>query len=102
MKRLRPDIARVPTFAERFKHEADLAVHLDHPNVVSTLDVGAVEGQIYVCNELVLGKDTGVITDRLRERGQDDPTAMAIRLLLDTLTGLAYVHDMREPNGRPL
>src|SRR5919106_1763483 len=48
VKRLRPDVARVPTFADRFKHEAELAVRLDHPNVVGTLDVGSVEGQPYV------------------------------------------------------
>jgi serine/threonine protein kinase len=102
VKRLRPDVARVPTFADRFKHEAELAVRLDHPNVVGTLDVGSVEGQLYVCSELVLGKDTGVIADRLRERGQGGPAAVAIRLLLDALAGLAYVHGVREPDGRPL
>lgn len=102
VKRLRPDVARVPTFAERFKHEAELAVRLNHLNVVGTLDVGSVEGQLYVCSELVLGKDTGVIADRLRERGQGGPAAVAIRLLVDTLAGLAYVHGASEPDGRPL
>src|SRR5258708_23933177 len=64
VKRLRPDVARVPTFAERFKHEAELAVRLDHPHVVGTLDVRSVAGnQLYVCSELVLGKDTGIIAD---------------------------------------
>jgi eukaryotic-like serine/threonine-protein kinase len=102
VKRLRPDVARVPTFADRFKHEAELAVRLDHPNVVGTLDVGSVEGQIYVCSELVLGKDAGIIADRLGERGQGGPAAVAIRLLIDALAGLAYVHGAREPDGRPL
>ena len=102
VKRLRPDVARVPTFAERFAHEAELAVRLGHTNVVGTLDVGSVEGQLYVASELVLGKDTGLIADRLRERGQGGPAAVAIRLLLDTLAGLAYVHGAREPSGAPL
>lgn len=102
VKRLRPDVARVPTFADRFAHEADLAVRLEHANVVGTLDVGSVEGQLYVASELVLGKDTGLIADRLRERGQGGPAAVAIRLLLDALCGLAYVHGVREPTGEPL
>lgn len=102
VKRLRPDVARVPTFAERFAHEAELAVRLAHPNVVGTLDIGSVEGQLYVASELVYGKDTGLIADRLRERGQGGPAAVAIRLLLDTLGGLAYVHGVREPDGKPL
>ena len=66
VKRLRGDVARVPTFAERFEHEAQLAVRLAHSNVVATIDVGTVGTQMYVASELVLGKDTGVIADRLR------------------------------------
>src|SRR5258708_26762622 len=42
VKRLRPDVARVPTFAERFKHEAELAARLGHPKLVAPLDVGSV------------------------------------------------------------
>ena len=96
VKRLRPDVARVPTFAERFQHESELAVRLEHPNVVGTLDVGSVNGQLYVASQLVLGKDTGIIADRLRERGQGGPAAVAIRLMLDVLGGLAYVHEARD------
>lgn len=102
VKRLRPDVARVPTFAERFQHESELAVRLEHENVVGTLDVGSVNGQLYVASELVLGKDTGIIADRLRERGQGGPAAVAIRLMLDVLTGLAYVHEARDLDGTPL
>ena len=99
VKRLRPDVARIPTFADRFKHESELSVRLDHPNVVGTLDVGSVGDQLYVASDLVLGKDTGLIADRLRERGQGAPLAVVVRLLSDTLSGLAYVHGAREPDG---
>ncbi len=102
VKRLRPDLAQVATFAERFQHESELAVRLAHPNVVGTLDVGSVDGQLYVASELVLGKDTGIIADRLRERGQGGPAAVAIRLMLDILIGLAYVHGARDLDGTPL
>lgn len=102
VKRLRPDVARISTFAERFKHEAELAVRLHHENIVATIDVGKVNEQLYVASELVLGKDTGVTADRLRERGLGAPQAVVIRLLLDVLEGLAYVHGAREPDGRPL
>ncbi|MEO1234047.1 MAG: serine/threonine-protein kinase, partial [Myxococcota bacterium] len=102
VKRLRPDVARVPTFRERFRHEAELARRLSHPNLVGTLDIGEVEGQVYVATELVLGKDTGFIADRLRLRSQGGPVAVAIRLLLDGLAGLAYVHGAQDEDGRPL
>ncbi len=102
VKRLRGDVARVPTFAERFQHESELAVRLEHQNVVGTLDVGSVDGQLYVASELVMGKDTGIVADRLRERGQGGPAAVAVRLMLDVLAGLAYVHEARDLDGTPL
>ncbi len=102
VKRLRPDVARVASFAERFRHEAELAVRLDHPNIVSTLDVGSVHDQLYVATELILGKDAGFISDRLRSRGQGGPLAVAVRLLLDGLAGLSYMHGARDDDGRPL
>jgi serine/threonine protein kinase len=102
VKRLRPDIARLSTFVERFRHEAALAVRLNHPNVVGTLDVGTVDEQIYVASELVLGKDIGVIANRLREERLGGPIAVAIRIASDALSGLAYVHGAREADGTPL
>lgn len=102
LKRLRPDVARVPTFAERFQHESELAVRLSHPNVVATLDVGSIDHQLYVASELILGKDTGLVADRLRESGQGGPAAVAIRLFVDVLHGLSYVHGVAEPDGRAL
>jgi len=99
VKRLRPDVARVPNFAERFQMEAELAVRLHHQNVVGTIDVGSVNEQLYVASELILGKDTGFVGDRLRDRRQGAPLAVVIRVLLDMLSALAYVHSAREPEG---
>lgn len=102
VKRLRPDVARVPTFSERFQHEAELAVRLSHPRIVRTLDVSSVDGHLYVASELVEGKDTGLIADRLRHRGEWGPAEVAIRILLDGLEGLAYVHRAQDADGTPL
>lgn len=102
LKRLRPDVARIPTFSERFRHEAALALRLEHANIVDTLDVGEIDGQLYVASELVLGKDAGYIADRLRMRSQGGPAAVALRLVVDALAGLAYVHAAQDEDGTPL
>lgn len=102
LKRLRPDVAGISSFSERFLHEALLAVRLSHPNLVNTLDVGSVGEQLYVVSELIAGRDVGFVSDRLRERGVGGPVSVAVRLLLDALLGLAYVHGVSDEEGQPL
>ncbi|MBX2811061.1 MAG: serine/threonine protein kinase [Myxococcales bacterium] len=102
VKRLRADVARIETFAERFRHEADLAVRLSHPHLVGTLGVGTVGNQLYVASELVLGRDVGRVADRLRERGLGGPTSVGIRIAIDGLMGLAYVHRATDADGSSL
>lgn len=100
VKRLRRDLAFSPKFAERFVHEAQLSVRLTHAHLVPALDAGSVDDEVYVASELVRGKDAGAIADRLRETGQGVPSAVAVRVLADLLSALAYVHGAREPDGR--
>ena len=100
VKRLREDVAATPTYAERFAHEAELAVRLEHVNIVDTIDVGAVDGRLYIASELILGKSVGAIADHLLAQRQGAPTAIVIRVLLDVLAGLAYGHAATDRDGR--
>lgn len=99
LKRLREDVAATPTYAERFAHEAELAVRLEHVNIVDTIDVGAVDGRLYIASELILGKSVGAIADHLLAQRQGAPTAIVIRVLIDVLAGLAYGHAATDRNG---
>lgn len=99
VKRLREDVAATPTYAERFAHEAELAVRLEHVNIVDTIDVGAVDGRLYIASELILGKSVGAIADHLLAQRQGAPTAIVIRVLIDVLAGLAYGHAATDRNG---
>ena len=40
IKILRPDLAKDPTFQERFRREAQSAAALNHPNIVAVYDTG--------------------------------------------------------------
>ncbi len=55
IKRLHPHFARDPEFVAMFLDEARLAARIRHPNVVGTLDVGTVAGELFLVMELVLG-----------------------------------------------
>jgi serine/threonine protein kinase len=102
LKRLRPDIAKMPGFAERFWHEGEIARRLKHPALVGTIDVGEAEGRQYVVSEFVLGKSAQMIADRLSDRNLGASVAVVTRILIDTASALAYVHDARDDKGRPL
>ncbi len=102
VKRLRADAARVPSFLERFEHECELALRLRHPNLVETLDAGHIDGAPYVASELVRGKNLGELAHRLGDQGLGAPLAAVLRIAIDTLSALHYVHTARESDGRSL
>ncbi|MEL7372517.1 MAG: serine/threonine-protein kinase, partial [Myxococcota bacterium] len=102
LKRLRADAAQVPSFRERFDHECALALRLQHPRLVQALDAGEINGVPYVASELILGADVGAIADRLKHQGRGAPINIAVRITIDILSGLDYVHQAHEPDGEPL
>lgn len=62
LKVMRDDIAGEPTYIRRFLREAANAGLIDHPNVVTIHEVGAVAGRIYFTMDLVQGQ---TLKDRL-------------------------------------
>ncbi len=48
-------LATDPTFAERFRREAQNAARLSHPNVVTVYDCGQADGDAFIVMELVGG-----------------------------------------------
>lgn len=72
---------------KRFEREAQLAGKLSHPNVVGVVDVGEVDGALYMVMELAIGPSLGDVLGRVpleRER--------AIRLLRQLCDGLDHAH----------
>ncbi|MEM7677384.1 MAG: serine/threonine-protein kinase, partial [Myxococcota bacterium] len=102
LKRLRADAAQVPSFRERFEHECALALRLRHPRLVHVLDAGKVGDIPYIASELVLGMNVATIARRLLSLRRRAPLKIAVRVMLDMLAGLDYVHQAHEPDGRPL
>ena len=57
LKVLAPHFAKSPQAGERFLREARTAGKVNHPNVISIIDVGQEQGQYYMALELVTGGD---------------------------------------------
>jgi eukaryotic-like serine/threonine-protein kinase len=100
IKQLRDALAEDPSFVAMFMDEARLAARLNHPNVVQTLEVGTDLGIHFLAMEFLEGVSY-VRMARLRDR-IPAPLALHVRVLVETLRGLHYAHELRDYDGRPL
>jgi len=89
VKVLRPEFAAVPRRVERFFLEARAAARLDHPNIVSVLDVGTnARGVHFMVMQYVEGQN---LFERVRDRGHHAP-AEAVGIALSVAQALSALH----------
>jgi eukaryotic-like serine/threonine-protein kinase len=89
IKVLRPEYGTDPDFIERFRHEAQSAASLNHPNVVGVYDFGTDPVGPFIVMELVEGEDLASI---VRKTGALPPRATA-RLVAQAARAVAAAHD---------
>jgi eukaryotic-like serine/threonine-protein kinase len=102
IKRLHPQFAREPEFVSMFLDEARLAARIRHPNVVGTLDVVALAGELFLVMEYVQGESLSRLMRTLRERGVGVPIPIACAIIVGVLEGLHAAHEARSDQGDPL
>ena len=88
VKILRPEYGADPDFNERFRHEAQAAASLNHPNVVAVYDYGSDPVGPFIVMELVEGEDLATIIHR---SGALPPRAAA-RLVAQAARAVAAAH----------
>src|SRR5271155_712948 len=69
IKRLHAQFAKDPDFVAMFLDEARLAARIHHPNVVSTLDVVARHGELFLVMEYVPGESLAKLARCASETG---------------------------------
>src|SRR5881392_4455904 len=57
LKLIAPEFALDQRFHERFARETELAMALEHPNVIPIYDAGDVDGRLYLAMRLIDGPD---------------------------------------------
>jgi serine/threonine protein kinase len=102
IKRLHPQYARDPDFVAMFVDEARLAARIHHPNVVSTLDVVALEGELFLVMEYIQGESFARLERLARDRGERVAEAIVASVLAGVLHGLHAAHEARGERGEPL
>jgi serine/threonine protein kinase len=102
IKRLHPHFAKENDFVSMFLDEARLAARIRHPNVVGTLDVVALDGELFLVMEYVQGESLARLLRPLRERGEGVPVPIATAIIVGVLEGLHAAHEATSDQGDPL
>ncbi len=102
IKRLHAQYAADPEFVSMFLDEARLAARVQHPNVVPTLDVVAVSGELFLVMEYVPGESLSRLFRALRDRGHRIPLRITSSIIAGVLHGLHAAHEAKTERGDPL
>ena len=108
IKRIHPFLTHnQPGFIASLTNEARLCARFEHPNVVRVTELDSMlddEGdhQYYMVMELVDGVTLDVLQRMSAKRRERLPAHVVVDLLLQIARGLAYVHALKDEDGRPL
>ncbi|MDB4982441.1 MAG: Serine/threonine-protein kinase [Myxococcales bacterium] len=103
LKRLRRSLARKKEAVAQFIDEARMQASLVHSNIVPVFDFGVVDGEYFMTQEYIVGRDLGRLVHRHVERtGVGLPAPIAYYVAHETALALAYAHETLDENGEPL
>jgi serine/threonine-protein kinase len=102
VKRLHDNFAKDPDFIAMFIDEARLAGRIQHPNVVTTLDVVQAEGVLLLVMEYLHGETLSRLLRQARRDGEPVPLDVASAIVCDALHGLHAAHEATAESGEPL
>ena len=102
IKRLHRIYARDPEFVAMFLDEARLAARIQHPNVVPIVDVVALDGELFLVLEYVLGESLSQLLRGVIRKLEYVDAAIVATIILGVLEGLHAAHEARSERGTPL
>jgi serine/threonine protein kinase len=84
----------------RFVDEAKLGARLQHPNIVQVYDLGKINDELYMATEFVDGFDLRRVLRFCHEKKKRIPLDIALFIVREILSGLAYAHRQLDADGR--
>src|SRR3954462_6306810 len=99
LKRILPHLADSPQFRALFLDEARVAARLGHPNIVTTYELGEVDGIYFMAMEYLAGEDLAEI---LQKCGLAAPMPVEIAAFVaqQAASALHYAHQLRDSGGQ--
>jgi serine/threonine-protein kinase len=102
IKRLHPQFAKDPEFVAMFLDEARLAARIRHPNVVPTLDVVALDHELFLVMEYVQGESLSRIVRASMKQDPSTPLPLVTTIMAGVLHGLHAAHEAKTEQGEAL
>lgn len=94
IKVLHPSMVEDPDFVQRFQREAKSVANLRHPNIVQVFDSDRQGEVYYMVMEFLDGPTLKSALEEVHRRGEEMPLKVALRIVADVGTALAYAHEM--------
>jgi serine/threonine protein kinase len=102
LKRILPQLAMDDRLVRMFCAEARVHAALTHPNLVSVLDFGEADGELYLVMEYVDGVSLADVMRAALARKQAIALGPALYIAREIAAGLAYAHQYRDDDDAPL
>jgi len=97
IKRILPSLTKNKKFVAMFLDEARLSLALQHANIVQVFDIGHTEDTYFIVMEYVDGVDLKALLEWRRRINRRVPIAHGLYIVLEMCKGLAYAHDVHNP-----
>jgi serine/threonine-protein kinase len=102
LKRVLPQLAQDPRLARSFRASARLQAALTHRNLVSVLDFGEAEGELYLVMEYVDGVPLSDVLRGIAARKRRMELAPALYVAREVAAGLRHAHEHVSASDAPL
>jgi serine/threonine-protein kinase len=102
IKRLHAQYAKDPEFVAMFLDEARLASRIQHPNVVTTLDVVNMPSEVFLVMEYLQGESLSRLIRDARKAGEQVPPGHAASIVAGMLHGLHAAHEAKSERREAL
>jgi hypothetical protein len=99
IKRMHDEIANDRELVTMFLDEARLAARLQHPNIVSVVDIVAEGSELLIVMEYVKGAAVSTLLDEAARVGNACPPRIAVAILCNVLAGLHHAHETTDSRG---
>ncbi len=102
IKRILPSYTEDESFVTMFKDEGNIALRLNHPNIVKIYEVGEVNNDWYIAMEYIHGTDIRILSDNCEKYNKRFSATQIARIVCETAKALDYAHKCKADDGTPL